>query len=202
MARLSLMLAVLLLGLAGPANAQVGRWRAHIDEASARFGVPAEWIERVMEAESGGRTHRRGRPIISSAGAMGLMQLMPGTWADLRVRYGLGDDPFEPRANILGGAAYLRLMYDRFGYPGLFGAYNAGPERYSAYLAGRSSLPRETNEYMARTSGAGWQAPVIASVKSTSGSTIIKRGDVSQEASLAPLNARQRLFAIDHSQAQ
>lgn len=65
-----------------PAHAQsVQHWRSHIDEASARFGVPAEWIERVMQAESGRRTTLRGRPIVSRAGAMGLMQLMPGTWA-------------------------------------------------------------------------------------------------------------------------
>jgi hypothetical protein len=49
-------------------------------------------------------------------------------------------DPHAPRDNILAGTLYLRLMYDRFGYPGLFGAYNAGPGRYASYLARRASL--------------------------------------------------------------
>src|SRR3546814_948782 len=67
--------------VAAPANADpVQRWRPFIAEASARFGIPAAWIERVMRAESGGRTRLHGEPITSWAGAMGLMQLMPGTW--------------------------------------------------------------------------------------------------------------------------
>lgn len=146
-------LALALVG-AVPAHAEsVERWRPHIEEASARFGVPAEWIERVMQAESGGRTILGRRPIVSRAGAMGLMQLMPGTWAEMRDRLGLGADPHAPRDNILAGTLYLRLMYDRFGYPGLFGAYNAGPARYASYLAGRSALPRETRAYLAFTAG-------------------------------------------------
>lgn len=135
-----------------PAHAdEIARWRPLIAEASVRFSVPAEWIERVMFAESRGRTTLRGRPITSSAGAMGLMQLMPGTWADMRERLGLGYDPHDPRDNILAGTLYLRLMHDKFGYPGLFGAYNAGPGRYGAYLAGAGRLPRETIAYMALT---------------------------------------------------
>ena len=151
MAAVRIALAALALIAASSAGAQsVDRWRPYIAEASARYGVPVDWIERVMRAESGGRTTLNGRPIVSRAGAMGLMQLMPGTWADMRVRLGLGRDPHAPRDNILAGTYYLRLMYDRFGYPGLFGAYNAGPARYSAYLAGRSGLPGETRAYMAR----------------------------------------------------
>lgn len=142
------------LVVASPAYAgPIERWRPHIDEASARFGIPAEWIERVMRAESGGRTALGGRPITSRAGAMGLMQLMPGTWAAMRARLGLGADPHAPRDNILAGTLYLRLMYDRFGYPGLFGAYNAGPGRYAAWLAGGRSLPAETRAYVAAVAG-------------------------------------------------
>jgi membrane-bound lytic murein transglycosylase B len=84
---------------------------------------------------------------------MGLMQLMPATWREARLALGLGSDPHDPADNILAGAWYLRRMYDRFGYPGLFGAYNAGPGRYAAYLAGRSTLPRETQNYLARVAG-------------------------------------------------
>ncbi|MBC9030774.1 lytic transglycosylase domain-containing protein [Sphingomonas sp. JC676] len=125
-------------------------WEAMVIEASQRFGVPEAWIYRVIQAESGGRTMVRGRPITSPKGAMGLMQLMPATYADMASRHGLGGDPYLPRDNILAGTAYLRLMYDRFGFPGMFAAYNCGPERYEAYLQGRQGLPAETRSYLAR----------------------------------------------------
>jgi soluble lytic murein transglycosylase-like protein len=146
----------------GPAVADpLDRWAGPIAEASARFGIPAQWIRRVMRAESGGRTHLDGRPIVSRAGAMGLMQLMPGTWREMRSALGLGHDPHQPRDNILAGTAYLRAMYDRFGYPGLFAAYNAGPARYAAHLATGRRLPRETVAYVASVAGghAGVDAP-------------------------------------------
>lgn len=128
---------------------RIDRWGPHIREASARFGIPEEWIRRVMRAESGGRTMLDGRPIVSRAGAMGLMQLMPGTWAEMRTNHGLGRDPHDPRDNILAGTAYLRAMYDRFSYPGLFAAYNAGPQRYAEHLMTRRRLPAETVAYVA-----------------------------------------------------
>ncbi|AHE55586.1 lytic transglycosylase domain-containing protein [Sphingomonas sanxanigenens] len=131
----------------------VSRWHAEIAEASARFGVPGAWIERVMRAESGGHTMLDGRPITSRAGAMGLMQLMPATWAAMRAAHGLGGNPHDPHDNILAGTAYLRAMYDRFGYPGLFAAYNAGPGRYAAHLASGRALPTETRAYLAQVSG-------------------------------------------------
>ena len=137
---------------AGPDHSnsqQIDRWNRYIAEASARLGIPEDWIRRVMRAESGGRTTVHGNPITSRAGAMGLMQLMPGTWAEMRNLHGLGPDPHEPRDNILAGTAYLRAMYDRFGYPGLFAAYNAGPERYAGYLATGRRLPAETVAYVA-----------------------------------------------------
>jgi soluble lytic murein transglycosylase-like protein len=140
---------------AAPAQADpVARWRAPIEEAAVRFGIPTRWIERVMRAESGGRTTLGGRPIRSSRGAIGLMQLMPGTWADMRARLSLGLDPDDPRDNILAGAGYLRLLYDRFGYPGLFAAYNAGPARYARHLRG-ARLPQETLAYLAVVDGRG-----------------------------------------------
>lgn len=160
-------LAAIALLASTPAHAdEVERWRPLVAEASARFAVPVSWIERVMTAESRGRTTLRGRPITSHAGAMGLMQLMPGTWAEMRTRLGLGPDPHDPRDNILAGTAYLRLMYDRFGYPGLFGAYNAGPARYAEYQAGRRGLPTETRAYMATTARAvpGVTVPVAMPV--------------------------------------
>ena len=145
---------------ATPAHAdQVTHWRPYIVEASARFGIPSTWIERVIRAESAGLTTLNGRPTTSRAGAMGLMQLMPGTWAQMRAALWLGDDPHDPHDNILAGTAYLRLMYDRFGYPGLFGAYNAGPARYAAYLAAGRKLPGETRAYLASVGRVPEQRP-------------------------------------------
>ena len=92
------------------------------------------------------------------------MQIMPGTWAGLTARYGLGSNPDDPRASILGGTAYLREMYDQFGYPGLFAAYNAGPARYAAYAAGRSRLPRETVTYVASVTSSTSPASVAPAV--------------------------------------
>ena len=147
-------LSLVFLAWCGPAAADpLNRWGPHIAEASMRFGLPAEWIRQVMRAESGGRTTLAGRPIVSRAGAMGLMQLMPATWRDMRARFGLGRDPHDPRDNILAGTAYLRIMYDRFGYPGLFAAYNAGPVRYARHLASGRPLPAETVAYMAAVAG-------------------------------------------------
>jgi soluble lytic murein transglycosylase-like protein len=125
------------------------RWTAEIRRASLRFGIPEVWIRQVMRIESGGASLLHGRPIVSRSGAIGLMQLMPGTWHDMRLAFGLGADPHDPADNILAGAAYLRLMYDRFGYPGLFAAYNAGPARYAGFLAGAHGLPNETRSYVA-----------------------------------------------------
>lgn len=155
MAALTRVLAASLLFAASPAQADaVERWRPIIEDASARFSIPTRWIERVIRAESGGRTMLSGRPIRSRAGAIGLMQLMPATWEQMRARLQLGNDPDDPRNNILAGTGFLRLMYDRFGYPGLFGAYNAGPTAYAAFLAGRRQLPGETVAYLGTVGGA------------------------------------------------
>lgn len=140
-------------------------WAPLIEEASQRFGIPAAWVQGVMQAESGGRTTWNGRPITSSAGAMGLMQVMPGTFAELTARYGLGNDPYEPRANILAGAAYLREMYDRYGPAHFLAAYNAGPARVDAHLRTGRPLPYETQRYTATLTprlvpGASPPAPV------------------------------------------
>lgn len=119
---------------------------AHIAEAAQRFGIPKGWIVTVMGAESAGDMHA-----VSHAGARGLMQVMPGTWDELRARYRLGADPFDPRDNILAGAAYLREMYDRYGtIPAMLAAYNAGPHRYDEYLATGRPLPAETRAYVAK----------------------------------------------------
>ena len=130
-------------------NDPLARWIPHIREASQRFDVPEPWIRAVMVRESGGRATVNGRVITSSAGALGLMQVMPGTYELMRNAYGLGPDPADPRDNILAGTAYLREMYDLFGAPGFLAAYNCGPRCYAQHLAGKQGLPRETRLYLA-----------------------------------------------------
>lgn len=125
-------------------HASIDRFDKIISEASDRFTVPARWIRAVIQVESGGDEHA-----ISPRGAMGLMQLMPGTWVELSVRYGLGFDPFDPRDNILAGAAYLKEMHDRFGSAGFLAACHAGPSWYERHLATGRSLPSETVAYVA-----------------------------------------------------
>ncbi|MEQ8921579.1 MAG: lytic transglycosylase domain-containing protein [Roseovarius sp.] len=159
--RIALLCAALLLsGLAattptsGPALAETRAVIRHpardlhaaaIAEASVRFAIPEHWIRTVMQAESAGDPRA-----VSHAGAMGLMQVMPGTWTVLRQDHGLGNDPFDPRDNILAGTAYLRAMLDRYGtVGGMLAAYNAGPGRYDAYLSEGRPLPAETRAYVA-----------------------------------------------------
>ena len=115
-----------------------------VTEASQRFGIPASWIRAVMHVESLANAHAT-----SPKGAMGLMQIMPQTWAALRLRYGLGADPYDVHDNILAGAAYLRELHDRYGAPGFLAAYNAGPARYEDHLATGRPLPAETRSYVA-----------------------------------------------------
>jgi soluble lytic murein transglycosylase-like protein len=145
-----------------------------------------------MRAESRGRTEWAGRPITSRAGAMGLMQLMPGTWRDMRARLQLGDDPHQPRDNIMAGTLYLRLMYDRFGYPGLFAAYNAGPGRYARYLLTGEPLPRETRDYVAHVGGPREAAPPKSSISPPSVRTLFFA--LQSESASAGKSARADLF--------
>ncbi|MDK2747117.1 MAG: lytic transglycosylase domain-containing protein [Brevundimonas sp.] len=150
-----LLFSSLLIGLppAVPASAQDtpvvraspnDRYAGHIADAARRFGIPEAWIRAVMRVESRGDVRA-----ISPKGAIGLMQIMPATWGDLRARHGLGGDPYDPRDNIMAGAAYLREMHDRYGSPGFLAAYNAGPGRYEEYRATGRALPAETRAYVA-----------------------------------------------------
>ena len=134
----------IIFALAGTVHAHAQEdIEAPIAEASQRFAIPENWIRAVINIESGADTNA-----VSPMGAMGLMHLMPGTWADMQKAHDLGDDPFNPTANILAGTAYLKAMYERFGSPGLFAAYNAGPERYEAFLREEQTLPKETRDYL------------------------------------------------------
>lgn len=140
--RLALCVAVL---VAQPVAAKAQEpWAAEVRGAARQVGLPESLLRAVLRAESAGDPRA-----VSRAGAMGLMQLMPGTWADLRADLGLGPDPFAPADNILAGATYLRRLYDRYGLPGAFAAYNAGPGRFDAYLKEGRPLPLETRRYVA-----------------------------------------------------
>ena len=174
----------------------VKRWCPFIAEAAARFGVPATWIERVMRAESGGLTTLNGRPIRSSVGAIGLMQLMPATWATMRATYHLGDDPDDPHDNIIAGTAFLGHMRDRFGYPGMFAAYNAGPARYAAFLAGQSRLPGETIAYLGGITGASTAATMSAATQPRQLLFVLRHDLADQDQPVPEQAAQGGLFAI------
>ena len=88
-----------------------------IQQTSTQEGVSPDLLRAVIQTESAGRPDA-----VSSAGALGLMQLMPGTARQL------GVDPLDPKQNVQGGARYLREMAEQFGDLDLaLAAYNAGP---------------------------------------------------------------------------
>ncbi|MDK1492901.1 lytic transglycosylase domain-containing protein [Sinorhizobium sp. 7-81] len=116
-----------------------------VAEAAKRFAIPERWIRAVMHVES-----RNNPAAVSPKGAMGLMQIMPATWHELRTRYRLGKDAFDPRDNILAGAVYLAELHDLYGSPGFLAAYNGGPGRYEKHLVTGDPLPFETVDYVAK----------------------------------------------------
>ena len=111
-----------------------------VREASKVQGVDSDFIRSVIHQESGGNTKA-----ISRAGARGLMQLMPGTAAQLGVA-----DSFSPEQNVHGGARYLRELLERYHGDAIkaLAAYNAGPGAVDRY---RGVPPyRETRLYVQR----------------------------------------------------
>ncbi|MET4231224.1 hypothetical protein ABIB83_003354 [Bradyrhizobium sp. I1.8.5] len=131
--------------VAHPTRGQTtGRFEHFVGEAAQRFAIPVQWIQLILRIESAGDARAK-----SDKGAIGLMQIMPATWTGLRLRYALGNDPYDPHDNILAGSAYLRELFDHYGFPGAFAAYNAGPVRYEQHLAG-DTLPVETRGYVSR----------------------------------------------------
>jgi hypothetical protein len=146
----------------------IAPYEPYVQESAQRFAVPAAWIRAVIAVESAGNA-----TAVSPKGAMGLMQLMPGTWSALRAQYQLGGNPFDPHDNVLAGTAYLRQMLDRFGRIGFLAAYNAGPTRFDAYLAGRQSLSGETKRYLAMLARLLPDLP-INDITKNSGTTIAR----------------------------
>src|SRR5260370_5559606 len=123
----------------------IDRWAAYIAEAAQRFGRPEAWVRAVMQAES-----RGGANATSPAGAIGLMQIMPDTYAELRARHGLAANGYDPHDNIIAGTAYMSEMIELFGVPNFLAAYNAGPSRLEDHLQRGRPLPEETQRYLAQ----------------------------------------------------
>lgn len=96
-----------------------------IDRAAAHYKVPAELVRAVIWAESAGDAGA-----ISTAGAIGLMQLMPRTAGEMFV-----EDPVDPAQNIMGGTRYLRWLANQFKGDMILtlAAYNAGPDAVRKY---------------------------------------------------------------------
>ncbi len=127
----------------------LNRWDAMISEASQRFDVPKPWIRAVMAHESGGRTMLgEDKPIVSRAGAIGLMQVLPQTYDEMAQQHRLGGNAFDAHDNIMAGTAYLRWLHKKYGYPAMFAAYNAGPGRLEQHLVHGVQLPAETRAYV------------------------------------------------------
>lgn len=115
-----------------------GPYLATAQAAARRHGVPEDLFLRLVQQESGFKV-----AAVSSKGAVGLAQLMPGTAKDL------GVDPLDPAQNLDGGARYLKRQYARFGSWRLaLAAYNAGPEA----VAKHGGVPpySETQNYVKR----------------------------------------------------
>jgi hypothetical protein len=165
----------LVLGAVGSAAFVYVRWLYRerlcsklIAEIAPKYGVDGFLVKAVARQESNFDPFA-----ISSKGAIGLMQVMPATYAELSRRYLLGPDPFDPMDNIQAGAAYLREMLSRYCERGFIAAYNAGPRRYEEHLRGRP-LPEETIEYVARIEphllmGSDHKADILASVQESIG---------------------------------
>lgn len=113
-----------------------------IQKASTRYGVDPDLIRGVIEAESNFKPDA-----ISSKGAMGLMQLMPGTARELGVT-----DPLDPSENIMAGTRYLKKLLNRYegSVPHALAAYNWGMGNLDSR---RSRMPDETKNYVAKITG-------------------------------------------------
>ena len=194
-----------------PYSAAIERWANEIAAASLRFGVSERILRAVMRAESGGVPS-----VTSSAGAMGLMQLMPETWATMRDRYRLGSYPYAPADNIMAGAAFLRELIDRYGAPDFLAAYNAGPARLDDHRLRGRALPNETRRYVeqlapvvrALPASAPFPAPAaptnnsplqyVASSNSVPGNNVVPMGEIDANLFAMDENAgSQRRVLID-----
>lgn len=110
--------------------------------AATKYEVDPDLVRKVMRVESGGRADA-----LSPKGAIGPMQLMPGTAKDLNV------NPFDPAQNIDGGVRYLAQQVKRFGPEGGLAAYNGGPGRFERVGRNISRMPQESQNYVGKVMG-------------------------------------------------
>jgi hypothetical protein len=120
-----------------------------IESAAAANGLPVEFFARVIWRESRYNPNAVGPLTRSGQRAEGIGQFMPGTAAERRLL-----DPFDPVEALPKSAEFLSELRGQFGNLGLAAAaYNAGPQRVRAWLAGRRTLPRETRNYVSAVTG-------------------------------------------------
>ncbi len=125
------------------------------DAAAQEWNLDPAFLRSVSQVESGQQANGPDSPV----GAMGPMQVMPGTASDMGVT-----DPRDPVQNIYAGAKYLSQMLDKYQSPDLaLAAYNAGPGRVDDYLAGKASLPAETQAYVPKVAAAYQQMAATSS---------------------------------------
>jgi len=179
-------------------------WGPYIQNASSRFSIPSSWIHAVIHQESGGHEYRNGHPITSGAGAMGLMQLMPATYAEMQARFSLGADPYDPRNNIMAGTGYIGILYAKYGAPAFLAAYNAGPTRLDDYLSTGRSLPNETVNYVAAiTPNLGNDRPLTGPLSAYATTDQLNtRSQQGAYASAAPSSGNWRDAAYEPPQSQ
>jgi soluble lytic murein transglycosylase-like protein len=124
---------------ATPAPTSFDRWRAHIRAAASKYKLPEPLLLAVMAVES-----NFDHQALSEKGAIGLMQLMPGTAKEMYV-----SDAWDPAQNIEGGARYLRVLANQYGGDMVktLAAYNAGPDAVRRAGGGVPPIP-ETQEYV------------------------------------------------------
>lgn len=123
----------------------VGDYEPIIHAASQEWNVDPIWLKSLMQQETGGNRYDKfGRPITSSAGAGGLMQIMPETARGLGVK-----DVHDPVEAIFGAAKLGNELLDKYkNVTHATMAYNARPSTVDAYLEGRGPLPIETQKYV------------------------------------------------------
>ena len=123
--------------------ATVGQMQDYASQVANQYGIPNNIFQNVVSTESSWNPNA-----VSSKGAIGLGQLMPGTAANL------GVNPYDWQQNLQGTGQYLSQLYNKFGnWVDAVAAYNAGPGRIQSVLNGNSTLPTETQNYVQKVFG-------------------------------------------------